>query len=196
MIHPLQDLRREREEARAAADPCTDLCCLATVADDGSPRLRTLVLREVTDLSVAVFCSRTSPKAHQLLSNGACELLIFWPTIRSQYRVRGPVEEIEVEEIRRNWERRPWESKLLDHLYASDHPQSSEIASRDALEAEVERLRELYPDTDSLPFPEGPTGFRVLASQVEIWRESADRIHDRRCYSLEGADWREQVLVP
>jgi pyridoxamine 5'-phosphate oxidase len=193
---PLAEIRAERERARAEGDANTDLCCLATIDASGLPAVRMLVLREVSDSSLAVFCSRSSPKFEQLQNPESWELLVFWPSIKRQFRVRGRVEEIPAEEIRDNWVRRPHGSKLLDHYHARVRAQSTEIGSRADLLEEMSRLEQELSAEGELTFPSTATGFRLFAERVEAWRESLDRIHDRRHYALVDGLWSERVLVP
>lgn len=197
---PLGEIRRERERARALGDPNADLCCLATSDAGGHPALRMLVLREVTERSLAVFFSRSSPKFEHLASSGRWELLLFWPSIKRQFRLRGTHEEIASEEIRANWLRRPRGSQLLDHYHARVAPQSTPVPSRDELLAGMTRLEaELTDESDpseELPFPSTATGFRLVPHRIESWAESPDRVHDRRLWTLVEGVWTVQTLVP
>ncbi len=196
MHKPLHDLQRNQQRARDANDSNAELCCLATVSKAGRPGLRVLVLREVTNNALAVFFSRSSAKWEQLQATKTYEILIYWTAIKRQYRIRGSFTEIPQPEIQKNWKKRAYGSKLLDHYYQRFDPQSSPITSRDQLLEGIATLAREYPESNQVPFPQGVMGVRFAAEQVEVWRESPDRIHDRSLYSLRGPKWHHQVLVP
>jgi pyridoxine/pyridoxamine 5'-phosphate oxidase len=81
----------------------------------------------------------------------------------------------------------------MDWLYTRRLPQSSIIASREALLHELETLELPEP----LTAPHTASGF-YLAPQVidRLDLGMANGIHDRRRYRLGNPSWSEEVLVP
>ena len=199
MNSPLIELADERQRARAAGDSHANLCALATVSPEGRAAVRTLVLREVSDRWLSVFCSRTSPKWEHLQGTGGFELMVCWPSIGRQFRVSGSTDSVTVidsDEMRAPWTNRPTESKLLDHYYAHGRAQSSVVASREALLADIAKLKDGFGGRDDVPYLESAGGLRLIAESVETWRESPDRIHDRRLYRWHEDGWGCEILVP
>ncbi len=159
--------------------------------------MRTLVLREVTVDSFVIFINGTSPKWRQLQDSKQFELLVFWPTLMQQYRIRGDCSEVAVEAMKAHWASKPYESKIIDHYYAEHQPQTSALDSRETLLAGVNALKERYPVDADIPFPENAKGVAVKASYIEVWRGSdVDRLHERHLYLLSGNTWETRVLVP
>jgi len=85
----IQTFKSNWQKAKSLNDPNAECCSFATVSSDGQPAVRTLVLREVTEDSFIIFVSGTSPKWGELQCTERYELLMLWPTLMIQYRIRG-----------------------------------------------------------------------------------------------------------
>jgi pyridoxamine 5'-phosphate oxidase len=192
---PVVEIVHDRERARAAGDPLTDICLLATAGREAAPGLRALVLRDVGAQGVGLLVSATSPKWEPLRS-GRYECLLLWMTIRRQYRIRGglaPMPEPRVDEY---WEKKVHESRLLDLYYDRVQAQSSAVGSRADFLAGIEDLRREHPAPEAVPRPPLLRGVYLVPFRIEAWRGSSDRLHDRHLYTRRAEGWREQVLVP
>lgn len=197
MNSPIEIIRENWKLAKSLGDASADYCTLATVSENGQVSSRTLVLREVTEDSLVIFINETSPKWQQLDHSTKIEILIFWPSLMHQYRIRGNLEVMPGETIRRHWSRKPYESKIIDHFYGDYQPQSSALESRDALLLGISKLKVDYPKEDDVPFPDNAAGVMVKANYVETWHGSVtDRLHERHLFTLEGNRWEKKALVP
>ncbi len=188
--NPLALFHGDRARARAAGDPMAALCTLATSGAECEPDLRTLVLRDVDD-ALAVFVNASSPKWNALQSGAA--LLTYWPSIQIQYRLRVTTAAVPTDVVHTSWQLRPDPPKRMDWFYQQRRAQSSPVASRNALLAELAALE--------LPEPlHAPAQARgMLLTPIEIERldlTQADGIHDRRRFRWVDATWHEEVLVP
>src|SRR5262245_16290654 len=192
---PIALIVDDRARARAATDPLADLCVLATAPGAGAPGVRPIVLRDVGPQGVGLLISRTSPK-WEPLSAGRCELLLLWLTIRRQYRVRGTVASMPDALVETYWNQKVHESRLLDLYYATYGAQSTTVPSRKRFMEGIDALRRRYPPPEAVPRPELLEGVYVVPERIEVWRGSPDRLHDRRRFTLDGAGWREETLVP
>ena len=192
---PLGLIVADRARARAAGDPFTDLCVLATRQEPEMPGVRPIVLRDVGPEGIGLLISRGSPKWEPLAA-GRYELLLIWLTIRRQYRIRGSVAPMPDALVQTYWDQKVHESRLLDLYYATHGAQSSVVASRDRFLEGIESLRRQYPRPEVVPRPELLQGVYVVPERVEMWRGSADRLHDRRRFVRDGPGWREETLVP
>jgi pyridoxamine 5'-phosphate oxidase len=194
---PVAELVADRERARAAADPFTDLCILATADATGLVGVRTLVLRDTGPDGLGLVISGTSPKWAPL-EHGRAECLLVWLTIRRQYRLRGRVVPMPEPRLARYWSQKVHESRLLDLYYSRHQGQSTRVASREAFLDGVEALRREHPTADAVPRPDALRGVYLQPERIEIWRGSPDRLHDRRLFERSDGDggWRESVLVP
>ena len=121
----IEQIREDRARALEADDPTGQVCYLATVEADGSPSVRTLVLREVLERSVRLFINASSPKWRALSANSACQILLWYPSIQIQYRLSGAAAIASRADIENNWHRRPLRAKLLDYFYATRAAQRS-----------------------------------------------------------------------
>lgn len=159
--------------------------------------MRTLVLRDIDAEQFVVFVNNTSEKWRQLQYSDRCEMLVFWPTLMQQYRIRGKWQEIPLSAMKTHWVQKPYDSKLLDHFYAENGSQTSIIPSRAFLLEGIERLKQRYPAAEDIPFPGNAQGLVIDANYMEVWHGSeADRLHHRHRYLLTDTGWSKEILVP
>lgn len=102
---PLLRAARERE----GRSPAARWLQLATVAPDGSPRVRTLVFRGWADgAALDLLTDGRSAKPAELRQQPAVELCWLLPKAHSQFRLRGAVlslpAALELEERQRHWQ--------------------------------------------------------------------------------------------
>lgn len=192
---PIAEIVHDRERARAAGDPLSDLCILATAGQPGPPGVRALVLRDVGPQGVGLLVSATSPK-WQPLRDGRYECLLLWMTVRRQYRIRGGLAPMPNPLVEQLWRRKPHASRLLELYYDTRFPQSSAVGSRDEFLAGIAALRREHATADAVPRPALLRGVYLLPFSIEVWRGSDDRLHDRQLYTRLSSGWRQQVLVP
>lgn len=196
MSDPIALFKENWEIAKNKRDASAPYCTLATADNAGQVSMRTLVLRDVTTEGLVVYVNRTSTKWPLLTSGGSLELLVFWPSLMRQYRIRGTYTELSGEVMRSHWAHKPYESKLLDHFYA-EHPQSSVVESRDVLTKGLDVLKEHYPHSDDVPYIENATGIIIAPNSIESWCVSRDNhIHQRILYNLTRQGWIGEILVP
>ncbi len=193
---PILEIKQERERARDARDPLTDVCYLVTVASADRAEARALTLRDITDRGVGVLINRTSPKWQQLSQSGTATVLIHWPSVRRQYRIWGGIAPIEPERVDAYWRRKSHGSKLLEHYYTEFSSQSARIASRQEFLSGIESLRRRYPERDAVPPPQSMAGIYVVPREIETWHGSEERLHDRRLFQKTGNGWTSLTLVP
>ena len=194
---PIRIFRDNWDRAKSLGDANAAYCTLATVAEDGQVSMRTLVLRDIDDQQFVVFVNSTSEKWRQLKNSERCEMLVFWPTLMQQYRIRGTLQEIPLASMAHHWAKKPYDSKLLDHFYRENHSQTSAIQSRSVLVNGIEQLKQRYPIAGDVPFPGNAQGLAIDATYMEIWHGSeADRLHNRNRYTLSDNGWNKETLVP
>ncbi|HIG42778.1 MAG: pyridoxamine 5'-phosphate oxidase family protein [bacterium] len=195
-MNPVEEITRDRNEARNDGDRNADICFLALASKDGKASVRTLVLRDIVQNRFILFINQTSPK-WQLLSNGAdYEILLWYPSRQRQYRIHGDCEIVDESLVKTNWHRRPDGPKYMDYLYRDVAPQSSFIDNRQDLVSEIDQIKSNHPVADMTP-PAEVTGVELVANRIEILDlNSEDRIHDRRLFTLLDDGWHVQVMIP
>jgi pyridoxamine 5'-phosphate oxidase len=176
--------------AEAAGEPQPNAMALATVGQHGQPSVRMVLLHRADAGGFTFYTNYESAKARDLAFNARAGLAFYWPLLHRQVRATGPVARVSPEESEAYWAGRPYGSRIS----ASASSQSTVIAGREALEAEVARLEALYPDAP--PLPDFWGGYRVVPESIEFWQGRSHRLHDRLRYSRAGAAWRLERLAP
>jgi pyridoxamine 5'-phosphate oxidase len=196
---PLQQFEQWFADAEAVEHPAwleLNAMTLATYdAATGQVYARVVLLKHVDEQGFLFFTNYESDKGRQLAGHPAASLVFYWPHLERQVRVQGRVTKSDRETSEQYFHARPRSSQLS----AAASCQSSAIADRTLLEAEVARLAELYHDQE-IPCPEQWGGLLVKPHEIEFWQGRADRLHDRFVYrqtSQSSADpWTITRLSP
>jgi pyridoxamine 5'-phosphate oxidase len=188
---PLVQFRQWFDEAIRAELLEPNAMTLATVAPDGSPAARIVLLKGLDDTGFVFFTNYESAKGRQLAHQPRACLLFFWGELERQVRITGQVERLPEEESLAYFRSRPRGSQL--GAWAS--PQSRVIASRDELDAQLTQLEARYADAD-IPLPPFWGGYRVIPAAVEFWLGRPSRLHDRLLYTRAGGEWTRVRLAP
>ncbi len=193
MIDPLVLFANDRDRARSAADPWTNLCVLSTVDSTGDPQSRVVVLRDI-ERRLAIFINGTSPKHAQLANSKQHAVLAYFASLGVQYRLMVALERVPDPIVRRSWLERPRIPKVMDWLYESDRAQSSEFESRKAIvDGFVELDRTL---AKSVEAPPRAFGYYFDVGQVERLELATDRVHSRQRYRRVRSQWHASELIP
>jgi pyridoxamine 5'-phosphate oxidase len=165
---------------------------LATVAGDGQPWLRTVLLKLYDDRGFVFFTNYESRKARHLEENPRVALLFPWVALGRQVKITGRAARIPAAESMKYFMTRPRGSQI--GAWAS--PQSQVITSRSLLEAKVDEIRRKFADGE-IPLPSFWGGYRVVPQTVEFWQARESRLHDRFIYRREdGGRWAIARLAP
>lgn len=179
---PLLRGARERE-GRA---PAARWLQLATVAADGTPRVRTLVFRGwAGPTALDLLTDGRSAKPVELHQQKAVELCWLLPRARSQFRLRGRLAalaaDVEAQARQRHWQTLSPGGRSLWGWPAPGMP----------LEASATFPNQLSDDT---PMPPHFQLLRIELHQVELL-DLTDHPHRRRRWRLDSG-WQEEALNP
>ena len=188
---PLRVARRWLDEAAAAELAEPTAVTLATVAEDGTPDARVVLLRGLDDDGLVWFTNRRSAKGRQLAATPAAAVVAYWPALERQIRFRGPVELLDDAASDAYFDARPRGSQL--GAWASD--QSQPVSDRAVLEAQVEAAAARFGDA-VVPRPPHWGGYRMAPTEVELWQGRPSRLHDRVLCTRQGEQWTVQRLQP
>ncbi|HST92403.1 MAG TPA: pyridoxamine 5'-phosphate oxidase [Brevundimonas sp.] len=178
-------------DARTTEPNDPNAMALSTVDANGGPDSRMVLLKDVDARGFTFYSNRESAKGDALAAHPAAALLFHWKSLRRQVRVRGRVEPVTSAEADAYFASRARESRI--GAWASD--QSRPLASRSTLEQAVERETRRF-EGHEVPRPDHWTGWRVVPTQVEFWRDRPFRLHDRLRFDRAGGGWTKTRLWP
>lgn len=157
---------------------------LATLALDGRPAVRTVVLRK-TKIETFTLIAHTdvrSPKVSELRVNPETEWLFYDPESQVQLRLRGKTEVVTSgAEHEAAWDTTPI---LLRPNYGSAFPPSTELPGP--------------PDEEPADTTEGKQNFALLCSEIDQldWLQLNRQGHERILFRRKGSEWLGTWVVP
>ena len=164
---------------------------LATATAEGHPSARVVLLKHFDRRGFCWYTDSRSRKGQQMKENPNAALLFHWRDFSRQIRIEGTAAQLSAEEAEAYFHSRPEGSRFSA---ASSH-QSAEIESREALEAEVVRLRAEYPG-GNVPRPQAWIGYRLDPHYFEFWQGQDNRLHDRIVYTPDEDGWTMTRISP
>jgi len=179
------------ETAVDAAIAEANAMVLSTVDADGTPSSRLVLCKQADEDGFVFYTNHDSRKGRAIAANPKVSLLFPWHSLGRQVRVEGNAARVDDAESAAYFATRPRGAQL--GAWAS--AQSSVVASRAELEAEVTAMRERYV-ADEVPRPPHWGGYRVRPVIVEFWQGRPDRLHDRLRYRRAGEGWVVDRLAP
>lgn len=164
---------------------------LSTVAADGRPSSRIVLVKQFDPRGFTWYTNYDSKKGADLRANGHAALLFFWSELERQVRIEGRVERTAPEESDRYFRSRPLKSRLS----AIASAQSAPIASRAQLEQNYEVVAQGAGEDPARPDNWG--GYRLIPDRIEFWQGRRSRFHDRIVYERQAdGSWTRQRLQP
>lgn len=189
---PYDQFHRWMDEAVDAEVQDPTAMCVATVAADGKPSQRIVLLKHFDRHGFIFYTNIESRKAKEISQNQNVSLHFAWLEIDRQVHIEGRVEKLSAGTVLKYFLSRPRESQLA----AWTSPQSKRIDSRSMLLNEFQRMREKF-DNKEIPLPSFWGGYRVTPAQWEFWQGGEHRLHDRFQYTPSAGDsWEINRLAP
>ncbi|MFC3579209.1 pyridoxamine 5'-phosphate oxidase [Sphingomonas hylomeconis] len=178
-------------EARASEINDSNAMALATVAADGRPSSRMVLLKGHGPDGFVFYTNRESRKAGEIAINPNVALLFHWKSLRRQIRIEGALAQATDAESDAYFASRGRDSQL--GAWASD--QSRPLADRATFEARFAAMEQRFAGGD-VPRPPHWGGYRVTPVAIEFWQDRAHRLHERRVFTRTDGGWHEGMLYP
>ncbi len=191
--NPLVQFNKWFEQARKIdiADPTA--MTLATVAADGQPSQRVVLLKYYDEKGFVFFTNFGSRKAEEIKGNQKVSLLFSWLELERQIMINGAAEKVSTAESAKYFMSRPKESQLAAWVSSQSH----KLSSRQVLMQKFNEMK-IKLGEGKVPLPSFWGGFRVVPSEIEFWQGRKSRLHDRFQYLLdkESNSWTISRLAP
>ena len=181
------------EEATASEINDPNGVALATVDLDGLPNVRMVLLKGLDERGFVFYTNFESAKGREILGSMKAAMVFHWKSLRRQVRVRGPVEVVSDAEADAYYQTRPRGSRIGAWASAQSRP----LESRLALETSVAELTAKHA-VGEIPRPDHWSGFRIVPSEIEFWKDGEFRLHDRVKFTRDNShdEWETVRLYP
>jgi pyridoxamine 5'-phosphate oxidase len=164
---------------------------VATIDTDGAPDARMMLLKGVDERGFVFYTNLQSTKAQALLRDPRVALCFYWSKIDKQVRVRGRVQMVSDDDADAYFATRP----RLSQISAWASKQSQPMRGYLELETEVAKAALRF-GIGGVPRPPFWSGFRVVPTRIEFWKQKPFRRHHRIVYQRETDGWRIEWLYP
>lgn len=175
--------------ASESGDP--DAAALATVAPDGMPAVRMVLIREFGADGFVFYTNYDSRKGDHLAAHPQAAFCLHWKSLRRQIRVEGDIGRVAAAQSDAYFASRPRESRI--GAWAS--LQSRPLPGRAGLEERVAEYSAEF--ADAVPRPPHWGGYRLKPRMIEFWQQGEHRLHDRQVYTRQAnGGWSIMRLYP
>ena len=146
---------------------------LATVAKNGMPSVRTVLLKDIINGQFVFYTNYESRKSEEINDTGKAAICFYWKSLNRQVRLIGNIKKVSEDVSNNYYQSRSRGSRI--GAWASK--QSRELESRNTLMNEVKAFEDKYPD--EIPRPSFWGGFALTPVEFEFWEDGDFRLHNR-----------------
>ena len=164
---------------------------VSTIEDDGYPRSRIVLLKDLSNNGLTFFTNYNSNKGKSINKNNKVCVSFFWPPLERQVIIKGKAKRISNDLSKKYFYSRPRESQIA----ALISPQSKIIPNRNFLNKSIKSVGEKYKGK-KIPMPDHWGGFIIKPFEIEFWQGRPDRLHDRILFKLFNGRWESNRLAP
>lgn len=190
--NPIEQFQKWFDEAMSSQVTEPTAMVLSTVAENGCPSSRVVLLKDIKAEGLSFFTNYNSRKGQEIIQNPRVSALFFWPELQRQVRFEAEVEKLPKADSDEYFSIRPRGSQIG----AIASPQSAIIPDRETLEKRVAEVEKEMENVTEVPRPEFWGGFLLKPVRVEFWQGRGSRLHDRIVYIKDHADWTINRLAP
>ena len=164
---------------------------VSTIEDDGYPRSRIVLLKDLSNNGLTFFTNYNSNKGKSINKNNKVCVSFFWPPLERQVIIKGKAKRISNDLSKKYFYSRPRESQIA----ALISPQSKIIPNRNFLNKSIKTVGEKYKGK-KIPMPDHWGGFIIKPFEIEFWQGRPNRLHDRILFKLFNGRWESNRLAP
>ena len=164
---------------------------VSTVDEEQRPSSRVVLLKKFTDDGLFFYTNYKSKKGKDISKNNNVSVNFWWRELQVQIRVSGLISEASRSESEEYFNSRPKGSRIS----AIVSKQSEEIESFESFQKTVEEAINNLDEKD-IKLPDHCGMYKIMPSQIEIWKEGEFRRHERTLFKLEGKKWIKSYLSP
>ena len=146
---------------------------LATVAKNGMPSVRTVLLKDIINGEFIFYTNYESRKSNEINETAKGAICFYWKSLNRQIRLTGSIKKVSKKVSDEYYNSRSRGSRI--GAWASQ--QSRELESREILMNKVKLLESKY--NDDIPRPDFWGGFALNPVEFEFWQDGDFRLHDR-----------------
>ena len=146
---------------------------LATVAKNGMPSVRTVLLKDIINGEFIFYTNYESRKSNEINETAKGAICFYWKSLNRQIRLIGTIKKVSKKMSDQYYNSRSRGSRI--GAWASE--QSRELESREILMNKVKLLESKY--NDDIPRPDFWGGFALKPIEFEFWQDGDYRLHDR-----------------
>lgn len=165
---------------------------LATNGLDGTPTVRTVLLKGVDSRGFHFYTNYESRKGHEIAANSRGAACFLWTDRHHQVCLKGTISKLERSDAEAYFAVRPYGHQI--GAWASS--QSVVIPNREWLEERDAELKARFPEGSPVPCPPHWGGYTLQPDEIEFWQGRTSRLHDRIRYRRENGTWAKVRLSP
>ncbi len=188
---PLLEVKYFLEQARDKGLRDWNGMTVSTVDEDQRPSSRVVLLKKFTDDGLFFYTNYKSKKGQDISKNNNVSVNFWWRELQVQIRVSGSISEASRQESEEYFNSRPKGSRIS----AIVSKQSEEIESFESFQKKVDEAINSLKEKD-IKLPDHCGMYKIIPSQIEIWKEGEFRRHERTLFKLEGKKWLKSYLSP
>ena len=188
---PLLEVKFFLEKARDQKLRDWNGMTISTVDENQMPSSRVVLLKKFTDDGLFFYTNYESKKGRDISKNKNVALNFWWRELQVQIRISGSISEASRSESEEYFNSRPKGSRIS----AIVSKQSEEIESFESFQKIVEEAINTLDEKD-IKLPDHCGMYKIIPTEIEIWKEGQFRRHERTLFKLEGKKWLKSYLSP
>ena len=181
------------EEAKKSEINDPNAVALATSDSNSIPSVRMVLLKDFNKNGFKFYTNLDSKKSKELKSNPNASMCFHWKSLLRQIRLTGEISSVSSDEADKYFNSRAYGSSV--GAWAS--MQSKILNKREDLYKSINKFKNKYPETTTIPRPPYWSGWNLKPIEIEFWLDGENRIHERLKYVLkDNGEWEKMLLSP